>query len=84
LSTNVILKEPIPNLCTKNTDWSKFGNILNSNININLRLTEQTEIDEAVQYWTTLIQNAAWQATHVVNKKQQQNHNVPLYILEKW
>jgi hypothetical protein len=48
----------------------------------NLRLKEQTEIDEAVQYWTTLIQNAAWQATPAVNRKQQQNHNVPLYIRE--
>jgi hypothetical protein len=44
-------------------------------------LKEQIDIDEAVQYWTSLIQNAAWHATLAANK-QQQNYNVPC-ILEK-
>jgi hypothetical protein len=77
LSTNPILKEPIPKLCTKYTDWNKL-----KNINLNFRLKEEREIDEAVQYWTTLIQNAAWRATPDVNNKQQQYHNVPLHIRE--
>jgi hypothetical protein len=82
LSTNPILKESIPKLCTKYTDWSKFGDIINSNINLNLRLKEEQGIDEAVQYRTTLIQNAAWRATPEVNNKQQHHHNVPLHIRE--
>jgi hypothetical protein len=38
LSTHAILKESIPKLCTKNTDWNKFGDIINSSIKLNIRL----------------------------------------------
>jgi hypothetical protein len=44
LSTNAILKESIPRLCSQNTDWSQFGDLINNNINLQLRLKEQTEI----------------------------------------
>jgi hypothetical protein len=81
LSTHATLKESIPKLCTKNTDWNKFGDVINSNIKLNIRLKEQIDIDEAVQYWTTLIQNAAWHATPAANK-QQENYNVPMHIRE--
>jgi hypothetical protein len=68
--------------CTKNTDWSKLGDLINNNINLHLSLKEQTEIDDAVQHWTTLIQIAAWRATPVANKTHQLNPNVPLQIRE--
>ena len=32
LSTNPILKAPLPKLCTKNRDWDKFQTIINSTI----------------------------------------------------
>jgi hypothetical protein len=64
----------------KNTDWNKFGDIIDSYINLTLKLKEQNEIDEAVQQWTTIIQSAAWHATPGINTKLQLTHNVPLQV----
>jgi hypothetical protein len=68
---------------TKNTDWNKFEDIINSNIKLNIKLKEQIDIDEAIQYWTTLIQNAAWYATPAANIP---NNRITMYlcILVKW
>jgi hypothetical protein len=82
LSANPILKESTPKLCTQNTDWSQFGDLIENNINLQLRLKERPEIDDAVQYWTTLVQHAAWQATPVPNKTPHKTLNVPLHIRE--
>ena len=49
---------------------------------LNLRLKEDREVDAAVQYFTELIQKAAWQATLIKNVRTQKDLNVPLHIRE--
>jgi hypothetical protein len=82
LSANPILKETSPKLCTKNTDWIKFGDYIDSNINQSYRLKEPHDLEETVQHWTTTIQRAAWHATPEVPTTPQTTPNVPLQIRE--
>lgn len=80
LSTNLIWKTPPPKLFTKETNWKEFQQYINRNINLALRLQTATEIDDAVEYITKLIQEAAWAATPQRHRITQDKHNVPLHI----
>lgn len=80
LSTNVIWRNPQLRLCTKDTNWNHFQHIINEKLKLNFRLKEKSDIEEAVQYITTLIQNASWKATPENNKIVPDNHNIPLHI----
>lgn len=80
LSTNVIWREPPPSLCSKLTNWDLFEHIINENINSNFRIKESRDIEEAVQYFTKLLQDAAWQATPERRKILPDYHNIPLHI----
>lgn len=82
LSTNIIWREPTPKLCSKNTNWDIFQEIINENISINLRIKENHEIEEAVQYLTNLLQDAARKATPAQNRTLPDNKNIPLHIKE--
>ncbi|PNF38076.1 hypothetical protein B7P43_G18153 [Cryptotermes secundus] len=59
LSSHIISKPSIPTLFSKNTDWNSFHNYLENNINLKIRIKDTDELDEAVQNFTTLIQQAA-------------------------
>lgn len=82
LSTNVILKKPPPRLCTKDTDWKQFQDHINGNIRLDMRLKDNQDIEEAIQYLTELVQDAAWKATPERHKEVKENHNIPLHIRE--
>jgi hypothetical protein len=63
LSTHVINNTTIPTLVTKATNWNSFRTYIEDHINMNTKIKETDELDQATQYFTTLIQEAAWYST---------------------
>jgi hypothetical protein len=45
------------------TNWDSFRTYIEEHINLNQRIKEPKELDEATQYFTTLMQEAAWYST---------------------
>lgn len=80
LSTSIITKEPSPKLCTKNTSWDCFRSILDHEVNLAIRIKDAHDLDEATQYLTTTIQNAAWQATPSATSTHPADTNIPRHI----
>jgi hypothetical protein len=56
-------KAVTPTLATTHTNWDMFRAYIDEHINLRLRIKECAELDEAIQYFTTLIQAAAWHST---------------------
>jgi hypothetical protein len=80
LSTHPIWKTPPPKLFTNKTNWKAFQQYIAGNIDLALRIQTTTELEDAVDYITNLIQEAAWKATPSGYKTTPAKHNVPLYI----
>lgn len=80
MSTTVINKLPSPQLVSKNTNWTAFQSYLEENTNLNLRIKSPEDLDTAAQYFTTLVQKAAWQSTPQTKHKPTTTTDVPLYI----
>lgn len=70
LSSALFLK-PLPlTLHNKQTDWETFREILQDRISFDFPLTNERDIDEAVQLLTTNIQQSAWASTpRITNRK---------------
>ncbi|KAI5710539.1 hypothetical protein M8J75_009509 [Diaphorina citri] len=79
LSTTVITKPKPVKLTNLKTDWDAFKWYVHENSNLKLSLKTNDEIDEAAQYLTTLIQQAAHFATPE-NKKEEGIINIPKEI----
>ena len=56
-------KAAFPTLTTTHTNWDVFRAYINEHINLHLRSKERAELDDATQYFNTLLQEAAWQST---------------------
>ena len=56
-------KAVTPTLATIHTNWDMFRAYIDEHINLHLRIKECAELDEAIQYFTTLIQTAGWYST---------------------
>jgi hypothetical protein len=82
LSSHIISKPASPTLTSKNNDWNSFHKYLEKNINLEIRIREPNELDEGVQNFTTLIQQAAWHSTPVPTEKLKEMGNIPLYVKE--
>ena len=52
-----------PTLTTKHTDWDAFRSYITAHIDLNLRIKNSSELDDATHRFTTLIQDAAWHST---------------------
>jgi hypothetical protein len=63
ISTHVIRKSTIATLITKRTNWGNFRTYVEKHIHLSQRIKEPNELHEATQYFTTLIQEAAWDLT---------------------
>ena len=82
LSTSPIWKTQFLRLCNKYTNWIQFQDYVYGNITLNIRLKETTELEEAVQHLTTLIQEDAWLSTPERKKSIQETNNITLHIRE--
>jgi hypothetical protein len=52
-----------PTLATTHTNWDMFRGYIDEHITLRHRIKECAELDKAIQYFTTLIQAAAWYST---------------------
>jgi hypothetical protein len=82
LSSHILSKPASPTLTGNITDWNSFRKYLENNINLEIGIKEPNELDEAVQNFTTLIQQAAWHSTAVPTEKLREMDNIPLYVKE--
>jgi len=71
-----------PTLATTHTNWDIFRAYIDEHINLCLRIKECEELDEATQYFTTLIQAAAWCSTPPSHARTTSANNTPLSIRE--
>jgi len=69
-------------LCNKYTSWTQFQDCINENVILNIRLKENTELEDAVEHLTTLIQEATWLSTPERKETIQETNNIPLHIKE--
>jgi hypothetical protein len=82
LSTHVINKPKIPTLIMNETNWDLFRTYIEDHINMNIKIKEANELDQATQYFTTIIQEAAWYSTPTPPNKTTNMYNIPLHIGE--
>jgi len=60
---SVTNKAVTPTLSTIHTNWDMFRAYIDEQVNLRLRIRECAALDEAIQYFTALIQAAAWYYT---------------------
>jgi hypothetical protein len=63
LCTHIIHKPKTPRLTSPKTDWNAFRTRIDENIKLCIKLKQPDDIDEAVNSFTCLIQEAAWRST---------------------
>jgi len=80
LSTAATNKLLPPRLTTRNTDWNSFQRYLEENTNLNIRLKSPADLDQAAQYFTTLVQKAAWFSIPATEQQTDFVPNTPLHI----
>jgi hypothetical protein len=82
ISANIIQKDTPPRLCNRRTNWVQFQTYINENICLNIRLKEKQVLEEAVEYMTKLIQEAATISTSAIRHQIPESQNIPLHIKE--
>lgn len=75
VSLSVIMKIRSPALYNKYTDWDSFRRWIENNITLNLPLKTEIDIDNATEYLTKLIQEAAWRSTPLLDSKKETSLN---------
>ena len=59
-----------------------FRAYITEHINLQIRIKDRDELDEATQYFTTIIQEAAWHSTPLPRTRTHQVDTTPLHIRE--
>jgi len=78
ICASIINKSATPKLTTTHTTWDMFRAYINEHINLPLRIKDPAELDEATQYFTTLLQTAAWHSTPTLCKNEAcEQHSPP-------
>jgi hypothetical protein len=75
-------KSTTPTLIIKQTNRDSFRTYIEEHINLNLRTIEPNKLGEVTQYFTTLIQEAAWYSTPTPKEGRKEIDNIPLHIHE--
>jgi hypothetical protein len=82
ISGNIIRKETPPTLCNRRTNWALFQIYINEKNCLNIRLKGKQELEEAVEYMTKLMQEAATISTPAIKHQVPESHNIPLHVKE--
>lgn len=74
---------PRPSLTNGLNNWDLFRTNVAENINLNLPLKTHTDLENAIEHFTTSIQSAAWRSSDPIKSFQSNNTiSYPLYIRE--
>lgn len=82
LSTHIISRSKPPKLSSPRTDWDSFRSFIEDHINLTIKLQEPDDIDTTVDYFTKVIQEAAWKSTPPEPSGVESSCNTPLFIRE--
>ena len=82
ISASTLNKVSFPTLTTTHTNWDMFRAYIKEHINLHLRINQRAELDDATQYFTTLLQEAAWHSTIPPRSRTKTVNNIPLHIRE--
>lgn len=63
LNSSILHQEKPPTLYNRHTDWENFKQLIDENITLNLSLKSAYEIDNAVEHFNGVVQEAAWMST---------------------
>ena len=69
-----------PTLATHHTDWDAFRAYITDHIDLNLRIKQRSELDDATHYFTTLLQEATWHSTYPPRTPPALVNTTPLHI----
>jgi hypothetical protein len=78
----VLHQAPQPTLCNTKTNWDYFRHPLITNLTLNVPLKTEAQIDDAVKYFTDLIQWAGWTATPETTCTTS-SYDFPIFIKQK-
>lgn len=67
---SVSYKKQEPSLSNKHTDWEYFKALINNDLVIPTNICSTDELDEIALNFVKIIQNASWNSTPAINKKQ--------------
>jgi hypothetical protein len=82
IGAHILNKAALPKLTTSHTNWDMFRTYITEHINLQIRIKDCDELDEATQYFTTLIQEAAWHSTPLPRTRTNRVDTTPLHIRE--
>ncbi|KAL4153965.1 hypothetical protein QTP88_001798 [Uroleucon formosanum] len=82
LTLNITTKKETPQLFNKFTNHQQFHDLVNAEIQLNIKLKTPEDIDLAVNNLTNIIQRAAWSATNT-NPPPATLDSLPMYIRTK-
>jgi len=82
ISATPLTRTEAPKLFSPLTNRLQFQNIINAQVDLNVKLKSNSDVDEAVNNLTTLIQSAAWAATKLVKpfNTYPNSHQIPEQI----
>lgn len=80
ISSTTVIKENPPTLFNKNTNWEIFREHVDNKLQIQLRLQEPAELEEATNHLIKTIQEAGWAAKPSIQVRKQNYTNIPLQI----
>jgi hypothetical protein len=63
LNLRVLHQASQPTLCNRTTNWDYFRHLITMNLTLQVPLKTEAQIEDAVKYFTDLIQWAGWTAT---------------------
>lgn len=85
LNSQIIIKQTTPSLYNKKTNWNKYQEYLENNLNCNIPLKTPKDLEDAVESINILIHKAVNYATTTSEKNviKKINYYIPKHILEK-
>jgi hypothetical protein len=82
LSFEASLYSPHPRLCNNKTKWDAFRHIINTHLHLLIPFKTTSDIEDAINSFTKLIQHACWSSTPEPTNSHQ-DFNCPLIIKQK-
>jgi hypothetical protein len=63
LNLHALDQAPQPTLCNSKTNWDYFRQLITANLTLHMPLKTEAQIEDAIKYFTDIIQWARWTAT---------------------
>ena len=82
LSTTIINKESLPMLTNYKTNWNQFQKLIEEQINLQVPLKTPVQLEDELELFNSVIQQAAWESTPSIYTGFRKNQNYPLEVRE--